>query len=73
MNAHGTQLLEVGSSLTTANPKRAAPPDWALRIGEVIELLTEARAESNWQLVSEATALLENMQAELVNELMECE
>lgn len=67
-----TQSSEVGSLLTTENQKHAAPPDWALRIGEVIELLTEAMEEGdNAVKISEAKSLLENMQAELVNELME--
>ncbi len=71
MHTSEMQLSGAGSLLTTENQKHAAPPDWALRVGEVIELLTEATEASNWQQVSEAKSLLENMQAELVNELME--
>jgi hypothetical protein len=72
MHTSGTQLSGVGSLLTTESQKHAAPPDWALRVGEVIELLTEAMEEGdNAVKISEAKSLLENMQAELVNELME--
>lgn len=71
MHTSATQLSEAGSLLTIASPRRAAPPDWALRVGELIEMLTEASQTNNWQLVSETQTLLENMQAELINELME--
>jgi hypothetical protein len=71
MYKSGTHALEVGSLLTTESLRRAAPPDWALRVSELIELLTEAKEKNEWQLVNETLALLENMQAELDNELME--
>ena len=69
MQVSETQSSVAGSLLTIENPRHTAPPDWALRVGELIELLTDAQAENDWQLVVQVKSLLENMQAELVNEL----
>lgn len=70
MTAHATQLSEVGLLPTTESPKLEAPPDWALRLGEIFELLADATGARDWNLINEAKALVENMQAECIAGLM---